>query len=218
MIFTLNQILEKTLKTALKLPSQLVKSNMQNIDGFFDLIEAGLKPHLGNKSKMENPISPDDIMKNSPLAWIFDNPVMNILKQLNPLSILTEAFTEEFDAAGLGDTFEIPQFRTYLTPVAVTLWEAFKSVITEFLDLIKGLWSKVSETVCDPSKAMNKIKEGLQESFWFLFNTMNTLVKTACKAVGDFMDGLVFFLEAKWKFPLVTTLFEWHAEQVREIG
>ncbi|KUJ19606.1 uncharacterized protein LY89DRAFT_717075 [Mollisia scopiformis] len=207
------KLLETTIKTVLTLPGQLVRANSQNLDDLFDLMEMGLKPYLGNNTKIQSSEDPNTRLKKSPLGWLFDNPVIKIIMKLNPLSIILEAFAEEFDASGLGDDFEVPNFVEFLTPLATTLWNGFQTVVVDLLDFIKDLWSKVSDAASDPSKSMEKIREVFQAGFWFLFNTVKTLVKTAWQAVGDFMDGLVKFLEAKWKFPFITSLFEWYAEQ-----
>jgi phage-related protein len=139
---------------------------------------------------------------------------VKILNKLNPLGIILEAFTEEFSASGLGDDFQVPKLAQYLSPLATTLWDGFQAVIADFMEFIKGLWSKISDSVSDPSQALEKLKAALQEAFWFIFNTVKTLVKTAWQAVGDFMDAVVHFIEAEWKFPLITSLFEWYAEPV----
>jgi hypothetical protein len=199
----------------MRLPGQLIKSNAQNVNDLFDIVEMGLKPFLADDTSAENRVNPDDLVKDSPLAWILDNPIMKIMRQLNPISILVEAASETFSEAGLDDDFQVPNVASYLSPVARTLWEAFKSIIGQFVDLLKGLGSDIAACANDPSKAMKIIKKALQKAFRFLFNTVKTIAATAWTVVGEIMDAVVEFVEAKWKIPLVTTLFTWYAEQVR---
>lgn len=195
-------------------PGELVRANSQNLDDFFDLIEMGLKPYLGNSTKVRNTEDPNTTMKKSPLSWLFDNPIFKILMKLNPLPLILEAFSEEFDESGLGDDIQVPNFAEFLSPLGTTLWDGFQTVVADIMDFIKDLWSKVSDSTSDPAKAMDKIRQAFQAGFWLIFNTIKTLVKTAWQAIGEFMDALVKFLEAKWKFPFITSLFEWYAEQV----
>jgi hypothetical protein len=198
----------------LGLPGVLIRANTGNLNDFFDLIETGIKPYLGDNSRAKSAEDPNAVKKKSPLSWILDNPVIKFLMKMNPLSLILEAFTEEWEDSGLGEDFVFPNLVEFLTPLAKTLWEGFQTVIADFLEYIKDLWTKVSDVVSDPSQAMQKLKEALQSSAWMLFNTIKTLVTTAWRAVGELMDGLTKFLEAKWKFPYITALFEWYAEQV----
>lgn len=207
------EILKKTLGTALRLPGQIIKSNAHSITEFFDIIELGLKPYLDDETPIESRTNPDDLVKDSPLAWILDNPIMKIMRRLNPISIIVEAASEEFADAGLGEDFQVPDIASYLSPVARTLCDAFKSIIGQFIDFFKGIASDLIACANDPSKAMTLIKKAMQKAFRFLFNTVKTLVTTAWTVIGEVMDAVVQFLEAKWKIPLVTTLFTWYAEQ-----
>lgn len=200
----------------ISLPGTLIKSNADNLDNLFNVVEKGLEPYLGSDTNSSVGLDPDEQLKNSSLYWLLDNPVLRILKQLNPLSILTEALAEAYEETGLDEYIQIPQMSKYLTPAGNTIWDSLKAILAQFLTFLEGLWADISDTVANPSIAMQRIKKALQKGFSFLFGAIKTLVKAAWKALGEVFDALVLFLEAKWKIPLITPLFEWYAEQVSQ--
>ncbi|KAL8835441.1 MAG: hypothetical protein Q9170_003318 [Blastenia crenularia] len=207
-------ILKKSIHQILVLPQQFLASNSNNLDAWFRRLERDLAPVIGDRTPLSVGAAkdPNGQLKNSPLSWLLDNPLINFIKKLIPLSIITEAFTESFGEE-FGDDFEVPNLAHFAQQAAEALSEIFKKELDVLLDLIQRLWSRIENVARDPAKVLENLKGAFQDIAHALFDTVENVVKGVWQFLTEMFGLVVTFIEGVWKIPLVTDFYEWFTDQ-----
>ena len=138
---------------------------------------------------------------------------MNVIMKLNPLPMVTEAFTESFGEE-FGDDFKVPNFREFAQRSAEALSKIFQKEIDVLLDLFQRLWSRIKDVARDLAKVLENLKGAFQDIAHALFDSVENIVKGVWQFVTEVYGLVVTFVEGIWKIPLLTDFFEWFTGQV----
>lgn len=196
---------------------RFTRTNRDTLDRGLDVIKEKLEAYIADtrvapKASCDNPRS---MLRDSPLAWLFDNPVLKFLMKFNPISIILEAAGEAFEEEGLSDLFQFPSFTALNSIMTETLPRLLESQLDNLMRLVESLAAKFGPMLKDPSIAFAVLQEALRDIFWTLFDAVKLMVQGVWDIMGGLLEQTMEFLKGKWKLPLVTSLFEWYAEQVR---
>jgi hypothetical protein len=196
---------------------RFTKVNRSTLDQGLDSIKAKLEAYIADTRKApqaanENPRS---LLRDSPLAWLFDNPVIKFLMKFNPLSIILEAAGEAFEEGELGEMFQFPSFAALNDILTDTLPRILESQLANLVRLLEDMAEKLQPMIKDPSTTFSVLKDLLQNVFWTLFDAIKLMIQGVWDIMGGIIEQAMEFFKGKWKLPLITSLFEWYAEQVR---
>lgn len=195
---------------------RFTKVNRSTLDQGLDSIKEKLEAYIADtrmapKAANENPRS---LLRDSPLAWLFDNPVIKFLMKFNPISIILEAAGEAFEEEGLSEMFQFPSFAALNNILTDTLPRVLESQVANLTRLLEGMADKLQPLIKDPSTTFSVLKDVLRDVFWTLFDAIKLMIQGVWDIMGGLIEQAMEFFKAKWKLPLVTSLFEWYAEQV----
>ncbi|KAF4428349.1 hypothetical protein FACUT_9380 [Fusarium acutatum] len=207
-------VLEKSITTALSLPGEITRGTEKDLERMFERIEANMEPLLGHRNPISIPDQEDPhaALRRSPLAWLFDNPVVNMIMRFNPVSVILDALSESFDEE-LGGFVQIPNIFSHFRKAFGTLGHVAEKQSDLFLDLLTRFWDRIKDFVSQPSRILELLKDGFQDFFRTIFDAIKTLITGLWESVGQFMDGLLSFINDKWKIPILTRLFKWYTDQ-----
>ena len=197
------------------LPQQFFASNSDNLDDWFRRLEQDLAPVIGDRTPLSVDAAkdPNEQLKNSPLSWLFDNPIINFIMKLNPLPVVMEAFTESFGEE-FGDDFKVPNLGQFAQRAAEALSKVFHKEIDVLLDLFQRLWNRIQSVARNPAKVQENLKGAFQDIAHALFDTVENIMKGLWQFMIEMFGFVVTFIEGIWKIPLLTDFFEWFTDQV----
>ncbi|KAJ3535989.1 hypothetical protein NM208_g6908 [Fusarium decemcellulare] len=207
-------ILQGCITTALSLPGEITRGTKKDLEAMFDRVEASLEPLLGYRKPISIPDQgdPRTALRKSPLAWLFDSPIINMIMRFNPVSVIIEALSESLTEE-LSDFIQMPDIFEHFRAAFSTLGNVAQKEFDVFWDLLTRFWERIKDFASDPSRILELLKEGFQDFFHTIFDAVKTLITGLWEAIGQFMDGLLSFFKAEWKIPIISRLFEWYAGQ-----
>ena len=140
------------------LPQQFLASNSENLDDWFRRLEQDLAPVIGDRTLLSVGAAKDsnEQLKNSPLSWLFDNPIVNFIMKLNPIPVAMEALTESFGEE-LGNDFPVPNLGQVTQRAAEALSKAFHKEIDVKLSIGNIFYARPFSTTSVIEKTLQQL-------------------------------------------------------------
>lgn len=136
------------------------------------------------------------------LGLILDNPVIDFLRKLNPMSWLMELAAEEMD-----DTIKIPNVGKSLSAIAEDVASLVEDELKNIWRLFEDFQTKVKAILANPNDALDHVWAFIQDAFWTLFDGVARIIVALWDIVTHALDGFFELVMGEWKLPFITSLY-----------
>ena len=198
-----------------------IQVNEKTVDDTFETTREGVQSFIADtrplpRQKNER-VTAEDLLRNNPVRWLSDNPMVKTLMKMNPIKILIEASTEAFQEEtqiDLSKDIKFPSFQPLSSILTEILPDLIASQIENFLRLIKDVWQKMQKVLNNPETLWDQSKALLQDMVWTVFDGIKELVLAIWKSLGACVDQAFEFMTGTFKIPKLTTWYEFYTGQV----
>lgn len=208
------QVLNNLARAVRQKSTAFISRNGRTINDGIEELRNYLLPYVQDSRPAPQVNGKPDSLKSSPLRWLFDNPILKFIMKFNPLTIILEAAGEAFDESELADMFEGPSLAPLLSIFTEILPKLMDEQLGIFFRLIEDLQEKATQFARNSGGFLDQVKSLMGDAMWTMFDSLKSILMTIWEIFGKVIEQVFELAMGTWKIPLITSVWEWFAEQV----
>ncbi|KAF3904773.1 hypothetical protein ABW20_dc0102696 [Dactylellina cionopaga] len=193
------KILAKTISTGFTAVQLVLKANENEIMKKLDIAEKAAEEFLGRPRPKPAPPSLANTM-----ADILNNPIIQLLLEMNPMTWIMEAFQEGSD--DLKESYYIPSLPAIGS--LVSLLSKFASQgIQGLLTFVWNILQNVGLFLVNPDSAIDLLLDSMKEYLFASFDMAKSVVHETLTFIRDIFKQIDTFIEDIWRLPPMTDMW-----------
>ena len=167
----------------------------------FDNIKAQLEQWIPDSR--EAPSTGESNFLTKLIGFIFDNPIVRLLGQFNPLGWVLKQAGDIF-----GDEFQLPDLSGLFGVVIAALGKTFNEESKNIVRLLTDFMKKFTAVFDGKTNVFTAIGQLLGDAFWTLFDAIRIIVTNVVEVIPKIVSEFWKVLTSPIKLPIISTLWE----------
>ncbi|KAK1705737.1 hypothetical protein BDP67DRAFT_583001 [Colletotrichum lupini] len=207
-IFDIDKILEtqvtvnKAIGSGIDFISYSVEALQPVIVQMFDTIKSQLEQWIPDTREVP-PNTGETNFFTKLIGFIFDNPIVKLLGQFNPLGWVMKQADDIF-----GDVIQLPDLSGLIGVIMAAVGKTFDEEVTNIVKLLSDVMQKFTSVFNGKTTAFTAIGQLLGDAFWTLLDAVKIIITNVVEVIPSIMAEFWKVLTSPIKLPIISTLWE----------